>query len=986
MKRIIQIFLGFLGFLIALPSFSAAPRNAAEKDFRFAEGLQNRGLYRMAITEYLAFQKNYPKHEACEFALYNIGLIYKDTGEEEKGIKAWEMLQEKYPNSQSAAKTFYQIAEMYLDRGNELLTEFEKNKDASTKVQALAYFEKSATAYDDYLKKGGEKDTRLVITALFNLATSYERLQAYSKAVKTYEKLVKDYNDWEAQFKIGDVSLQYAKATVDPMSKEIHFKEALEGFRKTLFFGETEVYDDAKIGYANALIEQGKYKEARESLIKEINMEDLSKGKFEKIYASFKDSKKVDAIYLKYLAPRAYWMIAQCYEKEGSIANAKNWYNLIITSADRNPTIKEFAGFRGAAQKKLRDIFEKENKANAINTPEVAKATLEIAKNYSETGENSKAIDELVKIRRGFAGLRNADFYNDYLYLMTYACYSEKRYLEAGIFGEYLGKRLNPAELVVSPEGTVSRAGQALYYAGTSYWEYGDELGTDKSKSYFQMLAVGIYEKMAKLAPTHPRASEAQLNAAGSYLEAKNYEHAALNYEGFLAKKTDANEHGYSEALFNLAYCYLNSKQYEKAEKEYSKYATLYDKKNPEVITALNLLGGCLIRAKRYPDAINALMKLKPEDFKWVGDDKLNGEYKTVFEYSHYQIGFCYYQLKDFSKAIEKYAYFIGAFPSNKKVPETTFLLAQLYFDKKDHDNVVKVLGDFIAKHSDAPEAYKGYILLSESYLQTKNLDKALETETAMFKVYGKEQLPRDAYGRMAKVMKDAGNLEGAKMAYQELISDYKDEPDVLQSALWFSAEFAFETMQKLEKDFETLTDEQAKAKNLQEQKDYLSIARNHYKEYLDVATANLRKKSGDPNKVPGRWFELQFRIGDIHERLGEYDEAEKTYNKVAAQSRDNGLVVEAQYKIGHMWLRAGDPKKALGTFLRLILMQDNKNEEIRKWIAISTYEAGICHIRNNEPVKAKTMLSDFLKEYVEPEYKNLRDDAEKQLKQMSPN
>ena len=1001
MKQFLYYIIFIICFLTAGHSFSA--RTQAEKDYTFALGLQRKGLYRTAAQEYNAFLKNYPKNEAREFVLYNLGLVYKELGDEESGIKAWETLQTEFKDSKSASQTYFHIAEMYLDRGTELMNEYETKKNTIARDKANEYFEKAANAYDRFLKIAGAGNiqSNLIITAYYNIASCYERLSAYSKAVKMYEKLLKDFNDYEAQFKIGDVYLRYARAEKNYEAKKRYWDSALEGFRKTFYFGNTEFYDDAKIGYASVLMDRAEYEEklaatltkdgkneeaqakitlarsyyamAREELKKEID-----KKKFEQIYTQFSNNpNKIDAVYMRYLAPRAYWMIAQCYEREGNIEEAKKWLNAIVKNFNRSE-------FMGIAQKKLRDILEKEQKAEGINTLVGAKRAFDIAKNYTETGENEKAVLELTKLRRGFPGLREADFYNEYLYTLAYAAYTQKHYLEAGIAGEYLSKRVKASDMVESPEGKVSLMGQSLYYAGYSYWEYASGLKNEGAKGFYQLLGIKLLERMAVVSPSHPRSPSALLHAAGYYIDIKDYRNAAINYDRFISVQTKTEDPAYMDALFNLASCYISLEEYEKASKEYSKYIYLYDKKNHKVITAYDLLGGALIRAEKYADAINVFSNLRRENFKWVSDEILDKEYKQVFEDVFYQTGFAYYKMGNFEKAIENYAYFIDNFPDNSKSPKTRLLIAQLYFDKNDHENVVKTLGEFITKYKDISDAYKGYILLIESYLKTENQQKALDTEIEMFQAYGKEQLPKEAYATVAKIMKEANQIEGTRIAYQELITDYKDDSEVLAQGLWLSAEFAYETLQKLENEAESMTDEQKKTENEKQQKDFLSLAATHYTEYLKVASENLRAKTGDPNVVPARWFELQLRIGGIHERLGEYELAEKAYNKVVAQSKDKGLIIEAQYKIGHMWLKSGDPKKSLGTYLRLIHTVDKKDARTRKWIALSTFEAGVAYSRNNEPEKAKKMLDDFLKEFTEQEYGAFREEAEKILKNLN--
>ncbi len=943
MKRVILILIAsFFCFCAVSPSFA---RTGAEKDYTFADGLRKRGLYRLAAREYVNFLRNYPEHEWVEFAYYYLGLSYKESEDEEEAIKAWEDLQEKFENSKLAEKVLFQMAEMYLDRGTALLEMSEEKEDRALKLKAFENFKKSAKAYNNYQDKAKDSATESeVLTALFNIGYCYESVEAYSRAIEVYEKLVRDYSDFEAQFKIGNVYYEWATKTMDMNSRKRNYEKALDGFRKTLFFGETEFYDDAKIGYANVLIDTGKRKEAREVLINEVR-----KGSFEKIYKEFfRNPNQVDTRYLNYLAPRAYYIIAECYEIENNFDEANKWLDLIVKNFAKSE-------FKGAAQKKITEILETAGKSVDAASAQGARRVLDIVKNYNDTAQYSKALDDLYKIRREFAALRDSEIYKEFLYNLAYAYYSNESYLEAGVVAEYLGRKAGPRDKM---NGNKPLMGEALYYAGSSYWQYTSGLKDERIKARFQRLAIKQFERLARLAPTHMRAAEVQLHSAGYYLDTKNYDRAALNYTGFLSKLKDTKDDSYTEALFNLAYCYLMAERYDMAESEYKRYVNLYDKKEPKVVVALDLLGACYMRQEEYSEGVDVFKRLDPAGFEWVGDDKLESEYKSIFEDSYYHMGFCYYKMEDFEKAITKFAYFTENFAENPKVPQTRLLLAQLYFDRNDHENVVVVLGDFISRHRDSPDAYKGYILLTESYLKTGKVGEALAAELEMFSIFGKEELPEGAYGKVARIMKDAGQIEGAKSAYQELITDYQDEPNVLERALWFSAEYAFET-------------------------DDLAFAANRYKEYLKVATDNVRKKKKNPNAVPARWFDLQFKLGEIHEKLGEYEKAEKSYNRVAARALSEGFVVEAQYRIGHMWLNAGNPKRALGSFVRLVAFQDPSNDKIRKWIAFSTFEAGVALIRNKEGEKARKYLQDFLREYEEPEYRNYREEAEQLLKEL---
>ena len=976
-------------------------RTIAERDFHFARGLQQRGLYELAAKEYVRFITNNKGHELEEYAwLYTIE-CYKQMGDKKNANQVTAWYNQRFPGSHRGALLAMKTGDDLTSDADDLLEQSKQEGKEKLADRAKELYKQAAESYSAFLKSdlsSVPEDQRksAMVTGLFKRAYCYERTEDWNDAIKDYEELAQKYADYEAQFKVGDVYLRWAKA--DPKTRDRTLKGALEGFRKVFWFGVRPCYDDAKIGEAEARIEYGKYlqeimgadaTEGRKELLKQVTKAredlnaDLTSGKFDKAYqAGRAEADAVDPVYLIYLAPKACILISECFEIEGDKKEAEKWLKIVTEKFPKSEFVVE-------AQKRLADLLDTGTRADAITTAEEAKRTLVLAVDAFQTGEYEDAFEGLMKLRAGYAGLRQDPGYKEYLKTLMDTCFASGRYIMAGVAAEQLAKM----ELIEASRGGKGELlGDALHLAGSAYWKCAEEMpdSNKQSKVSFQIRAVDLMEKLARMVPNHPNAAEGLLLSGSYHLDLKQYEEAAQSLATYLSRSKDTGSNNYREALYNLAYCYLSTEDYDNAANQYQRYVNLYLNKDDRVVMAINMLGVCRLREKDYDKAIAAFRELDPEKFKWIGNEKLTGEYHEVFSDALYFIARAYYDKGEMGRAAKAYEDFFAKYPDNSRVPKARLELGQLYFDEGKHEKAVEVLREFLAKSSDDEQAYLGYVMLVQSYLKTDDAENALKTESEMFAKYGKEQLPEAAYGKMAAVMKEANQPDGASMAYRELISDYKDEPEVLQRGLWAAAEYSYETLEKVESEIDALSEkaglsdeEKARLEELKaKEAEFRTAASLYYDQYIEVAQGILKSKNED--KLPARYFEVQLRLAGLNEKLGEYEKAEKAYNAVAARSGDAGQVVEAQYRIGFMWLNAGNPKKALGSLMRIVFFPPEETEKTKKWIAYSLFEAGRAYVLNKQPEEAAKMFEDFLKKYGEdPDFAKYSAKAKELLKEI---
>ena len=117
---------------VALCVLAAAPSAlalTAEEQLRFADGIYLRGLYSSALSEYVAFARDFPKDPAMDAALFRIGECYRQMNNRAGADRFYARVTSEYPASAFAARAGLRRAEIAIADG--------RFADAASVAQAL---------------------------------------------------------------------------------------------------------------------------------------------------------------------------------------------------------------------------------------------------------------------------------------------------------------------------------------------------------------------------------------------------------------------------------------------------------------------------------------------------------------------------------------------------------------------------------------------------------------------------------------------------------------------------------------------------------------------------------------------------------------------------------------------------------------------------------------------------------------------------------
>jgi len=202
---------------------SAASAFNADEQMQFADGLYARGLYEMALSEYLAISREADDFDRLDVVLFRIAECQRRLGNPELAERFFHRVVREHPDSAYAQRAAFRRAELhvtqgrYLDAINQfralLTTELEPELAASARyykgyaARRLLLFPEAEEDYNDVITK--HPDSPFASYAALELAELYaSQTDRAEKAPALYEKALRNPATprvgAEALFQLGD--------------------------------------------------------------------------------------------------------------------------------------------------------------------------------------------------------------------------------------------------------------------------------------------------------------------------------------------------------------------------------------------------------------------------------------------------------------------------------------------------------------------------------------------------------------------------------------------------------------------------------------------------------------------------------------------------------------------------------------------------------------------------------------------------------------
>ncbi len=153
--------------VLTLEAPASAPDETAQ--LQFADGLLRRGIYDMALKEYMVFLDTFPSNAAVDAVWFRSGECYREMGNRVAADRAYSRVQ-ALPASPHRFRASLRRAELSMDSG--------QGDAAVTMLRALL---------------GQKTPADIAADASFRLASALEKLNRPAEAIPVYERLTRDY-------------------------------------------------------------------------------------------------------------------------------------------------------------------------------------------------------------------------------------------------------------------------------------------------------------------------------------------------------------------------------------------------------------------------------------------------------------------------------------------------------------------------------------------------------------------------------------------------------------------------------------------------------------------------------------------------------------------------------------------------------------------------------------------------------------------------
>ena len=297
--------------------------------------------------------------------------------------------------------------------------------------------------------------------------------------------------------------------------------------------------------------------------------------------------------------------------------------------------------------------------------------------------------------------------------------------------------------------------------------------------------AITAFESYIQTYPNSSRKSDAYQYLVNVYMTTKNYTEA-LNSLDKLNKNDDIRlQSAYQMVTYNRGVELFINDKYNSAIEMLKKVKTYpIDKK-------LNAESKYWIAEAYYAQGkyLNAITSFK----SFIAEPGSYG--LKYYSQSHYDLGFCYYNRKEYKKAIEEYRQYVSLEKNDfKKINDAYLRTADAYFLEKDDKQAIK----YYSKAIELNERQKDYAMfqkaMSEGYLgehdnKIKTLNSLISSFSATdYKVNAKFEL-----GESNRIIK---NYNQALKHYEDVVEQYPNNL-LSKKALLYMAQINF-----VEKDY----------------------------------------------------------------------------------------------------------------------------------------------------------------------------------------
>jgi len=574
-------------------------------------------------------------------------------------------------------------------------------------------------------------------------------------------------------------------------------------------------------------------------------------------------------------------------------------------------------------------------------------AYINVANYYFENGQYNYArkwFDEVDDSSLSKSELQEFYFNNGYAYFKAGRKGEAKKYLNRVRDSKEYGSQ---AKYYL---GFMAYEGDDYEEANEMFDQVKDENRYNRNLSYFQAdmnFKLGKFQEAINLGKEQLENSNAlersELNKiiGESYFNLEQYDQAIPYLQEYRGKRGKWNNTDY----YQLGYAYYKQGDYQKAVSEFNK---IIDGQNHVAQNAYYHLAESYIELGKKQEALNAFKNASEMDF----DEKIQEDAALNYAKLSYEIGNNY-----------------------KSIPE--------------------VLTEFIEKYPESREREEIEELLVDSYVTSKNYEKALNLLESSNDYDDKVVYQKVAYYRGTELYID-GNYSGALVLFNKSLAERNNQTFTAKATYWKAeCDYNLENFSEAligYKEFKGM----AAAKNTAEYEniDY-NIAYTYFKrkEYATAIDAfkNYAEKSNIPKTQKN---DAYLRLGDSYFVTSDYWSAMEAYNKAIAMkgidsdyayfqkaisygfvdkndrkiedleaflSKYNKSIYrdDAYYELGNTYVATGNTQKAIQSYNKLINEQSSSS-----FVSKALLKQGLIYYNNDQGAEALQKFKKVVQDY----------------------
>jgi TolA-binding protein len=383
-----------------------------------------------------------------------------------------------------------------------------------------------------------------------------------------------------------------------------------------------------------------------------------------------------------------------------------------------------------------------------------------------------------------------------------------------------------------------------------------------------------------------------------------NYEDAHEEFR-LVAVKYPDSEFGV-EALYKSAECLGQLGLTDQAAKAFEEFAKRYPD-NPLTEQAILRAGDAQFDAKDFEAAVLKYQRLltSPTD-------------KAVEEQSLYRLALTYYNMKDFPSSAKTLETLLSRFPDSRHGAEAQYRIAEYHL--RETKDALKALEGFekaMAAAPDGPFAGRALRGLALARYEQKDLDKAAALFLRLMKEYPTLSLNEETYAWTGQHFFDHGQWVTAAQAFEALLRSLPNyaNPERIRFKIAECREKEGKTEGAIQQ-YQAVVDTAPSSSKAAEARFRMAGLYESLKDGDKAFALYEQTANSNTGDVAAR---ARFRLGELLEAREEYDQAARSFMRVAILFLHEELSPRALWRAGQSFSKGGSEEQSRKAYEELI-------------------------------------------------------------------